>query len=157
MLALVVLAAAVTLGVLVGGRGGSATGRIAPPLPRQVLQGPRVTLAALRGRPAIVNFFASWCEPCQREAPQMATLSRRLHGSARLVGIAWSDERAAAASFTARHGFRFPVLLDPNGEVGDSYGIVGLPSTFILSAQGRILRRLSGPQSATAVLAALPR
>src|SRR5713101_4788493 len=85
---------AVLLAVLVGGNTGPAKARPAPALPSRVLVGPRVDIASLRGRPAIIHFWASWCLPCVREAPQLARLAGELHGRARLVGIDWSDSHS---------------------------------------------------------------
>lgn len=147
----------VLLVVLVGGNARQAKGRPAAALPSQVLVGPKVNLASLRGRPAIIHFWASWCPPCVKEAPELARLAGQLHGRASLVGVDWSDSRASAATFVRQHRWTFPVLIDSSGTVGSAYGLTGLPTTFLLDRQGRILRRLIGPQTASGLLAAIPR
>jgi thiol-disulfide isomerase/thioredoxin len=150
--ALVVVA---VLAVLLGGNATPGKARAAPSLPTQVLVGPRVSIAGLRGRPAIIHFWASWCGPCVKEAPQLARLAGELHGRATLVGVDWSDSHAGAAAFVRRHRWTFPVLIDGSGAVGSSYRITGLPTTFLLDADGRIIRRLIGPQTATGLLASV--
>jgi cytochrome c biogenesis protein CcmG, thiol:disulfide interchange protein DsbE len=154
LLALLVAAGLVAV-VRAGGGGSGGSARAAPPLPAQVLAGPRVTLAQLRGRPAIVHFWASWCEPCVKEAPEIARLAGALRGRAALVGVDWSDTPANGAAFVRRHGWRFPILQDPNGLSGDPYGLHGLPSTVLLDGRGRIVAHLSGPQTAAGLLARL--
>jgi len=138
---------------LLSGSGGVA--RAAPRLPRQTLVPPRVTVADLRGKPAAINFWASWCDPCRNEAAGIAALARSFHGRARLVGVDWSDSVTGARAFVRRYGWRFPVLRDANGAAGDAYGIRGLPTTFILDARGRIAQVLRGPQSPAAIRRAL--
>lgn len=149
-----VLAAVVALALLLGGS--KSAGRQAPALPTRVLSGSSVTLASLRGKPALVNFFASWCAPCIREAHAVQSAYERLGGRARLVAVDWSDTRGEALAFVKRFGWTMPVLEDSSGLIGDSYGIVGLPSTFVLDSSGHIVKRLTGPQSSAALLAALP-
>jgi thiol-disulfide isomerase/thioredoxin len=137
---------------------GSADGgaaQAAPPLPARVLVGPRVTLADLRGRPAIVHFWASWCGPCTKEAPEIARLAASLHGRATLVGVDWSDSPAHGTAFVRRHGWRFPNLQDPDATGSDGYDLRGMPTTVLLDARGRIVARLSGPQTAAGLLARL--
>lgn len=129
--------------------------RPAPALPRRVLQPPTVTLASLRGRPAIVHFFASWCEPCQKEAPQIAALQHELHSRASLVGVDYSDSTGNALAFIHQHRWSFTVLADNSGLAGQEYGIVGLPTTFLLDGDGRIVKRLPGPQTSQSILASL--
>lgn len=146
----------VVLAVLVGGNAGPAKARPAPALPSRVLVGPRVEIASLRGRP-IIHFWASWCGPCVKEAPQLARLASELHGRATLVGVDWSDNPASAASFVRQHHWTFPVLIDSSGVVGNTYGLSGLPTTFLLDSQGRIIRRLIGPQTAAGLLSIIPR
>jgi cytochrome c biogenesis protein CcmG/thiol:disulfide interchange protein DsbE len=133
----------------------AATARAAPPLPAKVLEPPAATIAGLRGRPAIVHFWASWCGPCQKEAGELARLSGRLGGRATLVGVDYTDAAGSARRFIARHGWHFPILADPDGQTGDAYGLAGLPTTFIVDADGRIVRRLTGPQTAAGLLRAI--
>ena len=135
----------------------SARARAAPALPSKVLEPPAVTIARLHGRPAIVHFWASWCGPCQKEAAQLARLNRELRGRATLVGVDYTDAAGSARAFVARHGWRFPILADPDGHTGDAYRLSGLPTTFLLDADGRIVRRLTGPQTAAGLLRAVAR
>lgn len=135
--------------------GGTDAGRAAPPLPRTVLVPPHVSLAGLRGKPVIVDFWASWCEPCRHEAPQLERFARSLHGRARLVGVDWSDGLDGARAFVHRYGWSFPVLRDPQGTAGDRYGLSGLPTAFVLDSGGRIVERLPGPQTESSLREAL--
>lgn len=130
-------------------------GKPAPPLPSAVLQAPKTTLATLRGKPALVNFWASWCEPCREEAPQLERFDRSLHGAARLVGVDYTDRVDAARSFIRRYGWTFPVLSDPDGIYGSRYKFSGLPTTVVLDSEGRIVQTLRGPQTVAALRGAL--
>jgi thiol-disulfide isomerase/thioredoxin len=128
------------------------TSRAAPALPTEVLHGPPVSLTTLRGHPAIVHFWASWCGPCTKEAPELAQLGAQLDGKATLVGVDWSDSPAGARRFIRRHHWTFANLEDRDGASGNAYGISGLPTTLILDRQGRIRARLTGPQTARGLL-----
>jgi cytochrome c biogenesis protein CcmG, thiol:disulfide interchange protein DsbE len=141
-----VVAVAALIAIEVATSGGSDKPRPAPPLPSQVLNPPRATLADLRGKPALVNFWASWCDHCVEEASEMESLARSLRGRAALVGVDWSDDLGHARDFLREHRWTFPVLRD-EGEVGDEYGITGLPTTFVLDRRGRIVETLRGPQT----------
>lgn len=156
VIAVGIVVAAIAVIVLVGGKN-SQIGRAAPALPKEVLVAPGVDLASLRGKPAIVNFWANYCAPCHREAPAYQRLSRQLAGRARLVGVNWNESRSSAESFLRQYHWTFPVLRDTDGTVGDDYRIHGLPTTFILDARGRIVATLTGPQSAADLRAALAR
>jgi len=133
----------------------STSRRAAPPLPRQVLTPPAVTLASLRGKPALINFWASWCHPCQEEAPRLQRLAARLGGRGRLVGVDYSDALRDARAFIRRYRWTFPVLRDDSGTTGAAYDIPGLPTTVVLDPQGRIVKTLVGPQTQRTLEAAL--
>jgi cytochrome c biogenesis protein CcmG/thiol:disulfide interchange protein DsbE len=152
----VVLVVAVAVAIVASGTtGGSGARKPAPALPTQVLVEPAVTVSRLRGKPAAVNFWASWCDPCRREAAAFARLPARLGSRARIVGVDWNDSVGGARAFLRKYGWRFPVLRDGDGTAGDRYGLTGLPTTFILDAKGRVVKTLRGPQTATDVKDAL--
>jgi len=127
----------------------------APPLPTAVLQGPATTLASLRGKPALVNFWASWCDPCRKEAPELERFDRSLRGDAALVGVDYTDKSDNARDFIRQYGWTFPVLSDPDGIYGARFRFSGLPTTVVLDSRGRILETLRGPQTAADLRQAL--
>jgi cytochrome c biogenesis protein CcmG/thiol:disulfide interchange protein DsbE len=141
-----VVVVAIVVAELASG-GGAQTGRAAPPLPAQALVPPGTNLADLRGKPALVDFFASWCVPCAEEAPTLRKLAASLAGKATIVAVDWDDAGGPARAFVRAHGWTFPVLADTSGTAGESYGLVGLPTSFVLDPQGRIVATFRGPQS----------
>jgi cytochrome c biogenesis protein CcmG/thiol:disulfide interchange protein DsbE len=107
--------------------------------------GSRVTLASYAGHPVIINFFASWCPPCQRETPMLAKWYQSMHGRVRVLGIDSNDETAAALRFVAKTGVRYPVGSDPfPAKTTISYGVLGLPQTFFLNARHQIVLHVLG-------------
>jgi cytochrome c biogenesis protein CcmG, thiol:disulfide interchange protein DsbE len=153
----VTLAVVAVLLVLGLAGGGGRNGRLAPPLPHESLSGTPVTLAALHGHGALVVFWASWCGPCQQEAPALERFARSAQGRARLVGVDVSDPVIAdARAFLKRYGWTFPVLRDPEGTVGQAYGVTtGLPTTFLIDSSGHVRATLRGPQTQQALTRAL--
>jgi thiol-disulfide isomerase/thioredoxin len=146
--ALVVLAVVALIAVLaLTSSSASNVGEPAPPLPSAVLQPPKVSLATLRGKPALVNFWASWCDPCRQEAPELERLDRSLHGKAHLVGIDYTDQEDSARAFIQQYGWTFPVLSDPDGIYGARFKFRGLPTTIVLNSKGKIAQTLLGPQT----------
>ena len=123
----------------------------APALPTEVITPPKVTVAGLRGKPAAINFWASWCTPCRREAPELERLHRSRTTAGRIVGVNWNDRLSAARAFVRDHRWTFPNLRDADGSVGGGYGIGGLPTTVILDSRGRIVQVLAGPQTVTSI------
>ena len=143
---LAALAAFVVLGLAgSSGRDGSP----APALPRARLSGPAVTLAALRGHPVLVDFWASWCEACEQEASVLERFSRNLHGRAVVVGVNWEDlSLPNAHKFIRDYRWTFPNLRDPDGTIGREYGITSfLPTAFVIDSAGRLRATLRGPQT----------
>jgi thiol-disulfide isomerase/thioredoxin len=115
-------------------------GRTAPPLRLRTLDGRRLDLAALRGRPVLVNFWATWCEPCVREFPllRQAAAAHRAERLA-LVGVLVEDQPAAARAFVRRHGGGWPVGVDPQGRAAAGWGVtVGLPHTVFVRPDGTL-------------------
>lgn len=107
--------------------------------------GPPVSAAEAKGGdgPYLVNFFASWCAPCIVEHPVLTGLQAK---GVRIVGVNYKDKPAAANAFLTRHGDPFVArLTDPDARVGIEYGVSGVPETFLISSDGVILDKFSGP------------
>jgi cytochrome c biogenesis protein CcmG, thiol:disulfide interchange protein DsbE len=124
----------------------STARRRAPALPRQTLSGTPTTLAELRGRPAVVLFWAPWCTPCQHEATAVERFARSSAGRGRIVAVD-DDYGGGWRGFVRRYGWTLPVLADANLTVGDAYAIPGLPTTVFLDRNGRIAAMSSGAQT----------
>ena len=107
--------------------------------------GRRVSLAALAGRPVVVNFFASWCAPCKRETPLLERFYRQHRGDVLGVGVVSGDESAAALQFLHAEGVTYPVGFDAfPAPAAAAYGIVALPQTYLLNSRHQIVRHISG-------------
>jgi cytochrome c biogenesis protein CcmG/thiol:disulfide interchange protein DsbE len=99
-----------------------------------------IDLASLRGKPVVINFWASWCEPCKSEAKALEQASHR-YGPSGVVflGIDYHDVTPDARTFLAHHGITYTTLQDGSGMVGDRYGLTGVPETFFVDRRGRIV------------------
>ena len=106
--------------------------------------GQQVALSKYRGQPLIVNFFASWCEPCKTETPLLAKFYQGEHGKVALVGMDENDSVGNATAFTRADGVSYPVGWDPHFAVGTAYGVIALPQTFFLNAKHQIVDRVFG-------------
>ena len=106
--------------------------------------GQQVALSKYQGKPLIVNFFASWCEPCKTETPLLATFYRTDKGKVALVGLDENDTVGNATSFTRADGVSYPVGFDPHFLAGTAYGVIALPQTFFLNAKHQIVDRVFG-------------
>ena len=114
-------------------------GTPAPALRLPGLDGARVDLAALRGRPVVVNFWATWCEPCVREFPLLRQAAADHRGQRLVVvGVLTGDRPAAARAFVRRHRATWPVGLDPDATAAGRWGAVGLPHTYFVRADGTL-------------------
>ncbi|MFP5370202.1 MAG: TlpA family protein disulfide reductase [Actinomycetes bacterium] len=113
-------------------------------LERVGAEGDRVRLADFAGRPVVVNFWASWCVPCRKEMPALQAAAERLEGRVAFVGINHQDGRSPAAEFEQEVGVTYPSGYDPDGGVARDFGVVGLPTTVLIDARGRIVARTLG-------------
>jgi cytochrome c biogenesis protein CcmG/thiol:disulfide interchange protein DsbE len=108
-------------------------------------EGKRVSLESLRGRPVVVNFWATWCVPCLEEHPVLLRAARRLGEQVAFLGVVYQDQPAAVASFLAERGSAYPSLLDEGGRAAIAYGVYGVPETYFLDARGVITDKRVGP------------
>lgn len=104
-----------------------------------------VDLSALRGTPMVINLWATWCGPCRTEAPFLAEASQQSGGSVRFVGVDVADpDPTAALDFAGAHGWTYAQLADPDRAFAGRIGVVGIPQTLFVDADGRIVYRHAG-------------
>lgn len=114
-------------------------GREAPDFSLATLDGRTVTLSELRGKPVVIEFWASWCRPCRRQLPAMAELHHRYESRGiHFLLVNTAEEEATVRRFLERVKVSGTVLLDPDDRVGELYGTEILPSLFVLDGDGRI-------------------
>jgi cytochrome c biogenesis protein CcmG/thiol:disulfide interchange protein DsbE len=122
-------------------------GAAAPAFTLHRLEGPgRISLASYRGKPVVLNFWASWCEPCKGEAAVLERdwTSYRNRGVV-FLGVDYHDLASDARRFVSAHELTFPMLEDGSGKVTGDYGISQVPETYVLNRQGRVVLHLAGP------------
>jgi cytochrome c biogenesis protein CcmG, thiol:disulfide interchange protein DsbE len=113
-------------------------------LPALGQAGQQVSLSQYQGKPVIVNFWASWCEPCQQETPLLASWYKQQHGHVVLLGLDENDTSANALKFAQAKGVGYPIGFDPQVTVALAYNVDGLPQTFFLNAKHRIVDHVLG-------------
>ncbi|MGA8726204.1 MAG: TlpA disulfide reductase family protein [Acidimicrobiales bacterium] len=160
----VVIAAVLAVVLFVGfGTGSSSSGQVAAvgstapdfTIPA-LLGGAPVHLAGLgsdRGRPVVLNFFASWCIPCQQETPLLAKTAKTATAKGskvQFVGVDVADPKANGVAFVHQAGITYPVGTDGNLNVAESlYGLTGQPNTFFIDSSGKVVGRVIGPVTAS--------
>jgi len=123
----------------------TAVGSVAPDFTLASLDGEPIRLSDLRGRPVIVNFWASWCPPCVEEFPLLRDAAARYQADGLVVvGIVYRDRSEAAREFMGRHGGTWAVAMDPGERVATAYGVFGPPETYFIERDGTIAARNIG-------------
>ena len=145
LIALFVIAA-VAVSLATTGSGSSPPAPLAAGFTLDSLTAPgqHITLSQYQGKPLIVNFWASWCEPCQQETPLLASWYARQHGHVIVVGLDENDSASSALQFAKDKGVSYPIGVDPALAAANAYGVTGLPQTFFLNAQHRIVDHVLG-------------
>ncbi len=129
----------------------------APPLDLPALAGDgRVDLASMRGSIVVVNFWASWCVPCEDEAPLLARLADELEPQGvRFVGVNSNDVVDNARAFVSRFALDYAHGHDVDGRAKERWGVTGFPESFVIDAEGRAVTWFPGPIDADGLRAAV--
>ena len=119
----------------------------APALELPALDGDgRGSLADYKGEVVVLNFWASWCEPCREESPLLDRWHRRMsERGGTVLGVDVLDVTEDANDFIREYGLSYPMLKDRDGETLESFGVVAYPETFVIDRQGRIVAVRRGP------------
>lgn len=144
---LLAIACAAACATACGGEVGSITvGGKAPVFSLINLRGDRVSLQDVSRRgPTLVNFWASWCDPCKAEVPILNELQHKLAGrGVTVIGVSVEEPREVVDAFVRKHHIDYPVLLDVDGAVSRRYGLIGMPMNVIVDRQGVVSMWKSG-------------
>lgn len=114
--------------------------------------GTDVDSANYRDQILVVNFWASWCIPCREEAPELEAFAKRNAGQGvEMIGIVYNDDKKNARAFRQRFGLTFPQATDPDGRTAIDFGVYGVPETYVIDRDGRVMAKLIGATTAAAL------
>ena len=118
----------------------------APNFTLQLLDGGSITLADLKGKVVMIDFWASWCPPCREEAPGLAQVYREYQDrGVEFIGISIWDRLGDAEDYVQRFGITYPTGLDSTGTILVDYAVRGIPEKFFIDAQGQMVAKFVGP------------
>jgi thiol-disulfide isomerase/thioredoxin len=137
--------------MLDGGRDLPAVGQPAPDFAYTLADGTTTTLSALRGRRVLINFWATWCEPCREEMPDLQRIADRYADDLVVLGINKLEQPDLFAPFAEELGVRFLLIANPAGDISDRYGAKNIPLTFVIDGDGTIVARQLGIMSYEAI------
>lgn len=132
-----------------------AVGHPAPDFTLTMVNGETFTLAELRGKPVVLNFWATWCPPCRAELPELQAAHEHYTGELVVVGVNQAESPNAVRAFAAQAALTFPVPLDDQADVSRRYAVRSLPTTFFIDRSGVIRRIQSGPVTEATLAQAL--
>ena len=119
-----------------------------PPLSGQTATGEAVSVAALRGRVVLINFWATWCGECRPEMPLFEHLHQEFAAQGLTVlGINVREETQRIQQYAGEWGLTYPLVMDRNGVMAKAYGVIGLPTTFVVGRDGRPVALAIGPRA----------
>ncbi|MGE3267585.1 MAG: TlpA family protein disulfide reductase [Chloroflexota bacterium] len=142
------------IGLMIWGIGKRAAGTVgsvpvttrpAPAFTVPLFEGGQFSLASTQGKPVLINFWASWCIPCEEEAAVLEQASRVYGDRVAFIGIDVQDTEPAAREFLRRFGVTYPNGRDLSGTIAVEYGMSGVPETYFVDRSGMLVRKWQGP------------
>ncbi|HEY6211643.1 MAG TPA: redoxin family protein [Vicinamibacterales bacterium] len=109
--------------------------------------GTAIDTATLRGKPLVVNFWATWCVPCWEEQPILNDAARIYGDRVQFLGVVFQDDESKIRDFLRERGAAYPTVIDDHGKTAIAYGVGGVPETFFVDANGTIVAKYDGPLS----------
>ena len=158
-----VVIAAVLVGILFMGLGKNPAeirspliGKPAPTFAlRQVGTSNTVDLSQFRGKPLVVNFWATWCGPCWEEHPVLVATARMMQPNVQFLGVVFQDKEEKILGFLQQRGESYPTVVDEAGKTAIAYGVGGIPETYFIDADGVIVAKYNGPMTSDVLQAHL--
>ena len=121
-------------------------GRAAPDFLLEKLDGGTLRLSDLQGKAVLVNFWATWCQPCRSELPHLvAAYNRYRQEGLEIVAVNLQEDEDTIAGFVEEFGMQFPVVIDRSGDVADKYHVIGIPTSFFIDRSGVVRTIYTGP------------
>jgi thiol-disulfide isomerase/thioredoxin len=120
-------------------------GYIAPDFTLTSPAGDEVVLSKLKGKPIVLNFWATWCPPCRAETPALVAAHKQWGDEITIVGVDVLESPQLVTPFMSEYGIKYPIALDSAGEVAAAYRVISYPTTYFIDSSGTIVQIANGP------------
>jgi cytochrome c biogenesis protein CcmG/thiol:disulfide interchange protein DsbE len=104
-------------------------------------------LSRYRGKPVVLNFWATWCHPCWDEHPVLTANAQMLGDQVQFLGVVFQDDESKIKDFLQQRGWAYPTVVDDRGKTAIAYGVGGVPETYFLDKNGTVVSKFTGPMS----------
>lgn len=119
-------------------------GKPAPDFSLRAFEGPTLELAALKGKPVVLNFWATWCYPCQAEHALLQEAAAHYGSRVQFIGVIYQDSEPEVRKYLRNRESHYPQVFDPQSRTAIDFGVAGVPESFIIDAAGMIVHKEAG-------------